>query len=161
MALRLCTDADYLLQRALALLHQKDWEGALRDLDAVLALERENELANYHRRDLVHFLERTGRKPEDVPFYCGGWFDPRLKDFVGVDPEIVPKAERAELRAYLVEALKDTAPTGCDHTFRFTEEWALENRRDPRGVSRFLFERGMRCDCQVAAEPERAAASQR
>jgi tetratricopeptide (TPR) repeat protein len=159
MALRMTSDTDSFLQRAIARLHLRDWDGALRDLDAVLAQERENELGNYHRRDLVLFLERTGRKPEDVPFHCVGWFDPRLKDFVGVDPEIVPKAERAGLRAYLVEALKDAAPAGCDHSFRFTEEWALENRRDPRGVSRFLFERGMRCDCQVVAEPERSPSS--
>jgi tetratricopeptide (TPR) repeat protein len=158
MALRLSTHPDYLLQRALARLHLRDWEGALLDLDAVLALERENELANFHRRDLALFLERSSRGPEEAPFFCGGWFDPRLADFVGVDPDIVPKAERVELRAYLADALQDAAPAGCDHTLRFTQEWALEHRRDPLGVSRFLFERGMRCDCEVAAEPERTAA---
>src|SRR5262245_46510161 len=45
MALRLRTDPDYLIHRALALLHLRRWDEALRDLDAVLALERGNELA--------------------------------------------------------------------------------------------------------------------
>jgi tetratricopeptide (TPR) repeat protein len=152
MALRLSNDTDCLLQRALARLHLRDWKGALADLESVLKLERENELANFHRRDLVHFLERQGRGPEEVPFYCGDWFHPRLETFVGVDPEIVVKAERADLRAYLAEALGDAGAAACDHSYRFTEEWALENRRDPLGVSRFLFEKGMRCDCQVLAE---------
>ncbi|MGH9361470.1 MAG: DUF2695 domain-containing protein [Thermoanaerobaculia bacterium] len=155
MALRLRKEPDYFLHRALARLHLRDWEGALRDLDAVLAMESDSELAIYHRRDLAQFLARPGRAAGEVPFYCGGWFDPRLEPFVGVDPEIVPKAERAELRAYLAEAIRESEPPGCDHTFRCTEEWALERRRDPLGVSRFLFERGMRCDCQVLAEGER------
>jgi len=158
MAIRMTSDPDFFLQRALALLHLRDWDGALRDLDAVLGLERENELANFHRRDLAIFLARPVKKADDVPFHCREWFDPRLLDFVGVDPEIVPKAERVQLRAYLVEALEDAMPAGCDHSFRYTEEWALENRRDPRGVSRFLYERGMRCDCQVVAEREKAPA---
>ena len=36
------------------------------------------------------------------------------------------------------------------------EDWALRKGRDPLGVSRFLFERGLRCDCEVLAETEKA-----
>ena len=152
MALRLRLDPDYLLHRALARLHLRHWDEALVDLDSVLSLERENELAKIHREDLVRFLDRPGRSSGDVPFTCSEWFDDRLEGFVGVDPEIVNKAERAELREYISRALEEEGPAGCDHTFRITEEWALENRRDPRGVARFLYERGMRCDCQVLSE---------
>ncbi len=150
LALRLTPDEiDCHLHRALALLHLKDWEGALRDLDTVLRLEGDNELANFHRRDLIYFLERPERGPSDVPFLCAEWFDPRLEAFIGVDPEIVPKSERAGLRAYLAEALDGSV---CDHTFRSTEEWALERRKDPLGVARFLYSRGLRCDCEVLGE---------
>ncbi len=152
MALRLNQDADYLLHRALARLHLRHWDDALLDLDAVLALERENELAKIHHRDLIYFLGRTERGPAEVPVFCSDWFDERLGEFVGVDPEIVPKAERADLRASIARGLEGDGPAGCDHTFRLTEEWAIERRRDPQGVCRFLFERGMRCDCQVLAE---------
>jgi len=157
MALRLRLDPDYLMHRALARLHLRHWDQALLDLDSVLSLERENELAKLHRRDLAFFLDRPGRSAADAPIFCDGWFDARLEEFVGVDPEIVPKADRRELRRYIAEALEPEGPSDCDHTFRLTEEWAIENHRDPVGVSRFLFERGMRCDCQVLAEGDRSA----
>jgi tetratricopeptide (TPR) repeat protein len=153
MALRLKHDPDYLMHRALARLHLRRWEDALIDLDSVLALESENELANIHRRDLAYFLEHEGTN--EVPFCCTDWFDDRLAEFVGVDPEIVPKADRAELRRYIAEALGPEGASSCEHTFEITEEWALENGRDPPGVCRFLFERGMRCDCDVLAEEAR------
>src|SRR5574341_195140 len=155
MAIRLGTDPDFFLHRALARMHLRDWRGALEDLDAALVLDKDCPLAHFHRGDLAAFLERKVRRPEEAPFLCADWFDPRLGEFVGVDPEIVPKAERVGLRAYLAEALRDAGPAGCNHTLRFTQEWAIETRRDPLGVSRFLFERGMRCDCQVLAEAHR------
>ena len=159
MALRLMQDPDYLLHRALARLHLRRWDDALVDLDAVLGLERENELAKIHRRDLVHFLGRPERGASEVPYFCSEWFDDRLSGFVGVDPEIVPKAERVVLRDFISGALAEEAPAGCDHTFRLTEEWAIGAHRDPPGVCRFLFERGMRCDCQVLAEKNGPAAT--
>ncbi len=152
MALRLKQDPDSYLHRALARLHLRRWESALQDLNTVLELEKENEFAKIHHRDLIRFLETTSRRSGDVPAACREWFHERLEDFVGVDPEIVPKAERVKLREYISRAMKDEGPPDCDHTFRLTEEWALENRRDPLGVCRFLFERGMRCDCEVLAE---------
>ncbi len=155
MSLRLRQDPDCLMHRALARLHLRHWDDALVDLDSVLSMEKENELAKMHRRDLVMFLQRSGRSSADVPFFCSGWFDERLDEFIGVDPEIVPKADRADLREYIAQALAPEGAAGCDHTFRITEEWAVENHRDPPGVCRFLFERGMRCDCDVLREEEK------
>jgi tetratricopeptide (TPR) repeat protein len=154
MALRLKHDPDYLMHRALARLHLRHWEEALGDLDSVLVLESENELAKIHRQDLARFLDQAERDNE-VPFCCTAWFDDRLAEFVGVDPEIVPKADREALRTYIAEALGPEGASGCDHTFAITEEWALATRRDPPGVCRFLFERGMRCDCDVLTEEDR------
>ena len=152
MALRMAVDPAYHLHRAIARMHQRRWQEAIEDLDAALALDRELELASLHRNGLELFLRTAGRGPADVPMHVREWFDPRLDAFVGVDPEIVPKADRESLRRSIAEDLRDSDPPGCDHTHRFTEEWALRNRRDPLGVARFLFERGLTCDCRVLAE---------
>jgi len=152
MALRLMREPDYYLHRALARLHLRRWEEALEDLNSVLELERENEFARIQHRDLVRFLDRPGKDPSDVPPGCREWFDERLLEFVGVDPEIVTKSDRAGLREFIARELGEEGPAGCDHTYTITEEWALKTHREPLGVCRFLFERGMHCDCQVLAE---------
>ena len=73
----------------------------------------------------------------------------RLEDFVGVDPVIVDKNTRKDLREFLSQEL---AEESCDHTYFGCQEWALKQGLEPLGVSRFLYERNMKCDCQVLAE---------
>ncbi len=153
LAIRIQPHPDSWVHLGLVHLHQREWEKALHDFESALRLDAGSEVAQAHRDDLVTFLERGPRSDDDSPFLCTGWFDPRQEDFVGVDPEIVPKARRRELREYIASQIGD--PGECDHTHALTEEWALKNDLDPLGVSRFLHERGLRCDCEVLAEPER------
>ena len=155
MALRIRKEPDYFFHRAMARLHQRRWAEGLEDLDGFLSQGGSNDMVRSYRQDLVFFLGNALRRPADFPFFCEGWFDERLDAFIGVDPEIIPKAERAVLRRYIAEAFEDEGPPGCDHTHRITEEWALVNGRDPRGVARFLHERGLPCDCRVLAEGEK------
>ena len=58
-----------------------------------------------------------------------------------------PQTER--LLAYLEQALKQH---GCDHTFKFTIEWAFQHGVDARKlmVSTHAFE--ARCDCEVSRQ---------
>ncbi|MBI4582514.1 MAG: DUF2695 domain-containing protein [Planctomycetes bacterium] len=153
MALRLDDHPDYWAHLGLARLHLRQWEEALYDFNRALEIDRGHRVAGAHRDDLVRFLGDQLRLAGATPPLCHGWYDPRLESYVGVDPEIVNKADRVQLREYIKEALDSPdAPGGCDHTHRFTEEWALHHGRDPLGVSRFLYDRGWRCDCEVLRE---------
>lgn len=154
MALRIRQDPEYWIHLGLAHLHMKQWDEALRDFASALDLDPGSEIARAHLADLERFLDPASPTHAAVPFLCAGWFDTRLEDFVGIDPEIVSKAERVELRRYIADCL-DGDPAACDDTHRFAEEWALRHGRDPLGVSRFLYERGLRCDCEVLREGDR------
>jgi tetratricopeptide (TPR) repeat protein len=157
MALRLEEHPDYWIHLGLARLHLRDWEEALYDFNRALEVDHNHPVAIAHRDDLERFLGPSRHPAGDAPSLCYGWYDPRLESFEGVDPEIVDKAERARLREYVREALEAAGGAGaCDHTHRFTEEWALHEGRDPLGVSRFLYSRGLRCDCQVLGEGDRS-----
>ena len=45
---------------------------------------------------------------------------------------------------------------GCDHTFRFTEQWADQNGIDIIDLYQFLNARGGFCDCEVCFNVEGA-----
>jgi tetratricopeptide (TPR) repeat protein len=152
MAIRIQPHPDAWVHSGLANLHLRNWDEALEAFEEALALEPNSEVARAHRDDLREFFALEQRSPASCPFLCTGWFDPRLESYAGVDPVIVPKARRRELREFLARELAE-AP--CDHTHAATEEWSLRNGLDPLGVSRFLFERGLRCDCKVLGEGER------
>lgn len=47
-------------------------------------------------------------------------------------------------------------PPGCDHTFRFTNQWAEANDVDPIFLYQFLNGYGGFCDCEVCLEVEPA-----
>jgi len=46
--------------------------------------------------------------------------------------------------------------TGCDHTFRFTEQWADKNGIDVIDLYQFLNAHGGFCDCEVCFNVEGA-----
>ena len=49
---------------------------------------------------------------------------------------------------------QDGAIPGCDHTFRFTEQWAKSNRLDIIDLYQFLNAQGGFCDCEVCFNVE-------
>ena len=149
MALRLQEHPDYRIHLGLTLLHKKEWERGLEAFERVLEFEPDNELARLHKADLNFYLTREEGERGTCPGLCVAWFDPRLEDFVGVDPVIVDKNTRKDLREFLSQEL---AEESCDHTYFGCQEWALKQGLEPLGVSRFLYERNMKCDCQVLAE---------
>jgi tetratricopeptide (TPR) repeat protein len=153
LAVRLQPHPDYWLRLGLAHLHLRRWDDARHDFQAALALDRGSEQARLYFDALESFLLRPDRAADAVPPICAGWFDPRLQAFAGVDPEIVPKARRRELRDFIRDVFEKEGH-GCDHTHAVTEEWALRHDLDARGVCRFLYGRGLRCDCEVLHEPE-------
>ena len=151
MALRIQPHPDFWIHLGLTHLHLRNWQEALVSFESALEMDSHSEVALAHKDDLLIFLNHDKRSAESIPNLCYGWFDSRLQNFVGVDPEIIVKARRAELRSYLSEYYQQ-GKEKCDHSHRFTEQWSLENGLDPLGVSRFLYSRGMRCDCEVLAE---------
>lgn len=55
----------------------------------------------------------------------------------------------ANLFGYLTSLLKDEAMGGCDHTLRFTKQFAETYKLSFEGLSRILEETGGHCDCEV------------
>ena len=149
MALRLHGHPAYRIHLGLTLLHRKQWQRAREEFEKALELEPESELARTHKNDLDFFLSRDEEERGVCPPLCILWFDPRLEDFVGVDPVIVAKKERGTLREYIRAEFDGDV---CDHTFFLTEEWAVKQGLEPIGVTRFLYGRDMKCDCEVLAE---------
>ncbi len=158
MALRtyLNPNPDCYIHLALIYLRQREWADAREALVKTLKLDAADELARLHLEDLDRFLALSAEEQNQAhPRLCEGWYDERLKDYAGIDPDIVIKKEREPLREFIFEAMgKPEQPQEeCDGSHELVEEWALRQGRDPLGVSRFLFERGMKCDCQVLREP--------
>ena len=151
MALRLQSHSIYRIHLGLTLLHKKQWERARQEFEKSLELDPESEIARMHKNDLDFYLTRDESDRGACPPLCVAWFDPRLEDFVGVDPVIVAKKERAVLREYVRQELDGDA---CDHTFFLTEEWAVKQGLEPIGVTRFLHGRDMKCDCEVLGEAD-------
>lgn len=151
MALRLQPHPDSWVHLGLAELRLRCWKEALVAFEEALKLEPASEVAQAHRADVAEFLTHQNRYPDSCPSFCSGWYDTRLKDFVGIDPEIIPKGERHAIREYIRAQLEGDGVL-CDHTHNLTEEWALKNGLEPLGVSRFLYDRGLRCDCLVLEE---------
>lgn len=77
-----------------------------------------------------------------------------------MDEVAMPVAEE-QLRT-LFEFIDETAHTpdadgnmpGCDHTFRFTTQWAARNNLDPIDLYQFLNAHGGFCDCEVCFNVE-------
>lgn len=140
---------------ALIQLRGRRWEEARESLERALELNGSDEVARVHLEDLDRYLEgETTDSSGTGPSLCEGWYDERLDEYRDTDPDIVDKKERVTLREFIFEAMgrPDPSERECDGTHDLVEEWALRQGRDPLGVSRFLFERGLRCDCEVLDE---------
>lgn len=76
--------------------------------------------------------------------------------------DIVPQTLSDERLKSLFDYIDTTAHTpdvdgqvpGCDHTFRFTEEWAEQNAVDIIDLYQFLNSHGGFCDCEVCFNVE-------
>ena len=115
MALRLHGHPAYRIHLGLTLLHRKQWQRAREEFEKALELEPESELARTHKNDLDFFLSRDEEERGVCPPLCILWFDPRLEDFVGVDPVIVAKKERGTLREYIRAEFDGVQTNGLDY----------------------------------------------